>query len=88
MYERQNRERRQAEADAKAERAGTIRELYIGAAIVGAGAVVFIGVVLFGHWSRANLVAKGEEALLAAVLGAIAYALFRQARRMQPPPSR
>jgi len=80
-YEQQSRARRQEEADAEAERAEITRNLYIGAAILGGSALVLAGIVLLAPWSRAALTAKGEETILALVLAAIGYALFRQARR-------
>ena len=87
-FEQQSRARHQAEAEAHAERTESIRHLYIGAAVLGLSSLVLLGIVLFGHWSRAALTAKGEETILVLILGGIGYALFRAAKRLQPPPTR
>ena len=87
-FEQQSRARHRAEAEAHAERTETIRNLYIGAAVLGFSALALLGIVLFARWSRAALTAKGEETILVLILGAIGYALFRAAKRLHPPPTR
>lgn len=84
-YERQSRERRQAESAAHEEHLQGIRNLYIAAAVLGLGATGLLAALLFSPWSRATLAAKGWEFLVAAALAGIGYLLFQQARRKQSP---
>ena len=79
-YELQSRARRQQEAEALQDHRAAIRNLYIAAAVLGLGALGLLVAVLASPWTRLALATKGKEALLALLLGAVAYLLFRQAR--------
>ena len=80
-YELQNRARRQQEDESAREKADLIRNLYIGAGILGLGALGLLVAVIFSPWSQAGLGMKGKESLLAIALGAIGYGIYREARR-------
>ncbi|HET7040699.1 MAG TPA: hypothetical protein VFI13_01710, partial [Gemmatimonadales bacterium] len=64
----------------------TIRNLYVGAGVLGLGAAGLIGAVVISPWTRLALATKGKEALLALVLGAVAAFLMRHARAMRSTP--
>lgn len=79
-YELQNRARRQQEAEALQDHHATTRNLYVAAAVLGLGALGLLIAVVVSPWTRLALAIKGKEALLALLLGAVAFLLFRQAR--------
>lgn len=84
-YELQNRARRQKEDESARERDELIRNLHIGAAILGLGALGLLITVLFSPWSQPALGMKAKEALLAIALGAIGYGIYREAKRRANP---
>jgi uncharacterized membrane protein YvbJ len=84
-YERQSRDRRRAEAEAHEGHRQSVRNLYIAAGVFAIGALGLFVAVILSPWSRAALTSKAEELVIAAVLGAIGYGLYRQAERKSPP---
>jgi len=85
QYELMARERRAAAAEAAEARRKTIQYVYLGAAACLLVAVTLLAVMVLTAWSRAELGTKGKEFLVAAVLGGVAYALYRQAKGMGAP---
>ena len=85
-YELQSRARRQQVDEAHREHAELVRNLFIGAAILGVGALGLLVVVVLSPWSSAAIGMKGKEALLAIALGAVGYGLYREGRRRQAAP--
>ena len=79
-YELQSRARRQQEAEALQDHHAAIRNFYIAAAVLGLGALGLLVAVIASPWTRLGLATKGKEALLAILLGTVAFFLARQAR--------